>query len=110
LDNSLNKRTALAIVAMDNFSSRKLQAIAIISAIAVSVVADTFFALGNPMVPQAYSQQSAALSSSPTIKVTGDATTSLIPDQATLIVNVQTQPDDLTAVLADQEEKIAQVK
>lgn len=94
---------------MDYFSSRKLQAIAIISAIAVSVAAGAFFAIGSTSIPQAYSQQSATLSSSPTIKVTGDAVTSLVPDQATLIVNVQTQPDDLTTVLADQDEKIAQV-
>src|SRR5688500_18308258 len=94
---------------MDNSSRRKLQAMAIVSAIAVSVAAGAFFALGNPLVPQAYSQESAVLASSPTIKVTGDATASLIPDQATLIVNVQTQPDDLTAVLENQDEKIAEV-
>lgn len=97
----------MGIVTMDNFSSRKLQAIAIISAIAVSAVAGAFFAIGNP---QAYSQASAALASSPTIRVTGDATATLVPDQATIIVNVQTQPDDLTVVLADQEEKIGEVK
>jgi uncharacterized protein YggE len=42
--------------------------------------------------------------------VTGDATTSLTPDQATVVINVQTQPDDLTTVLADQEEKIGEIK
>jgi uncharacterized protein YggE len=92
---------------MNDFSSRKLQAIATISAIAVSVGAGTFFAFGSA---PAYSQQSASLSSNPTIKVTGDASTNLIPDQATLVINVQTQPDDLTAVLVDQNEKIADIR
>lgn len=73
---------------MDNFSGRKLQAIAVISAIAVSAAAGALFALGNPLVPQAYSQTPALLSSNPSIKVTGDATTSLVPDQATVIVNI----------------------
>lgn len=95
---------------MDNFSSKKLQAIAIISAIAISVGAGAFFAFANYTVPTAYSQQSTAISSNPTIRVTGDATTSLVPDQATLIVNVQTQPDDLSVVMAEQESKIEQVK
>jgi uncharacterized protein YggE len=93
-----------------NDTSRKLQAIAIISAIAVSVAAGAFFALGNPLAQRAYSQESAALSPNSSIKVTGDATASLVPDQATIIVNVQTQPDDLTAVLADQDEKIADIR
>jgi uncharacterized protein YggE len=95
---------------MEYSSSRKLQAVAIVSAIALAAVAGGIFTLGNPFVPPAYSQQSAALSSDPTIKVTGDATASLIPDEATLIINVQTQPDGLTSVLADQEEKIGQIK
>ena len=95
---------------MDYFSSRKLQAIAIISAIAASVVAGGFFALGNPFVPQAYSQSSAALAPSPSIKVTGDATASLLPDQATVIVNLQTQPGDLTEILGIQDGKIAEVR
>jgi uncharacterized protein YggE len=95
---------------MDNFSSRKLQAIAIISAIAASVVAGGFFALGNPLVPQVYSLNSAALASSPSIKVTGDATASLVPDQATVIVNLQTQPGDLTEILAIQDGKIADIR
>lgn len=94
---------------MDNFSSGKLQAIAVISAIAVSMAAGAFFAFGNPLVSQAYSQSSATLSSSPSIKVTGDATTSIIPDQATITVNVQTQPDDLDSVLAEQDKRIAEI-
>jgi len=95
---------------MDNFSSSKLQAIAIISAIAASVVAGGFFAFGNLLVPQAYSQSSAALASTPSIKVTGEATASLVPDQATVIVNLQTQPGDLTEILAIQDEKIADIR
>lgn len=95
---------------MSYFSSSKLQAIAVISAIAVSVAAGAFFASGSTPIQQAYSQQSADLSSNPTIKVTGDATTSLTPDQATLIVNVQSQPDNLSVVLGEQEDKIEEVR
>lgn len=78
---------------MDNSSSRKLQALAIISAIAVSVVAaSSLFAFGgtslNNNIPQAFSQESAAVSGSTTITVTGDASTILTPDQATIIVNM----------------------
>ncbi len=97
---------------MDSPSRSKLQAIVIISAIAISVGAGAFFALGGQ---KAYSQTSAQLlassnSNNPTIKVTGDATTSLMPDQATIIVNIQSQPDDLSAVLKVQEDKIGEVK
>ncbi len=67
----------MAILNMDNFSSRKLQAIAITSAVAMAAAAGGFFALGDRV---AYSRESAALSSSPTIKVTGDVTASLVPD------------------------------
>jgi len=42
--------------------------------------------------------------------VTGDGTASIILDQATVIVNVQAQPDDLTEVLTEQEVKVADVK
>ncbi|HEX2556862.1 MAG TPA: SIMPL domain-containing protein [Nitrososphaera sp.] len=100
---------------MDNSSSRKLQAIAIISAIAVSVVAaSSLFALGgtplnNNSIPQAFSQESAAVSGSMTITVTGDASTVLTPDQATIIVNMQTQPSDLSSVMQEQASKVEQV-
>ena len=98
---------------MDNSSSRKLQAIAIISAIAVSVVAISLFAFGgtpiNNSIPQAFSQESAAVSGSTTITVTGDASTVLTPDQATIIVNMQTQPGDLYDVMQEQANKVEQV-
>lgn len=96
---------------MDNSSSRKLQAIAIISAIAVSVVAaSSLFAFGGvPLNQQAYSQESAAASGGATIKVTGDASTVLTPDQATITVNMQTQPGTLSDVMQEQANKIEQV-
>jgi uncharacterized protein YggE len=111
LGNFLYKRAALAIARMDNSSSRKLQAIAIISAIAVSVVAaSSLFAFGGlSLNQQAYSQESAAVSGSTTIKVTGDASTALTPDQATIIVNMQTQPGDLSDVMQEQASKVEQV-
>jgi uncharacterized protein YggE len=91
---------------MDYLSSRKLQAMAIISAVALAAVAGAFFTAGNAPVQQAYSLNAAG---EPTIKVTGDASTSLVPDQTTLIVNVQTKPGDLASVLDEQEEKINEV-
>lgn len=97
---------------MENFSSRKLQAIAIISAIAVSVVAaSSLFAFGGTPnnIPLAYSQESAAVSDVPTIKVTGDASTVLTPDQATITVNMQTQPGSLSSVMQEQASKVEQV-
>ncbi len=75
-DNSVNKWSAMAILTMITFL-RKLQAIAITSAVAMAAAAGGFFALGDRV---AYSRESAALSSSPTIKVTGDVTASLVPD------------------------------
>jgi len=92
---------------MNYFSIGKLQAIAIVSAIAISVGSGAFFALGSQ---KAYSQTSAPLASNPTIRVAGDATTSVMPDQATLVINVQSQPDDLPVVLNEQADKIEQVK
>jgi uncharacterized protein YggE len=90
---------------MDYSFSSKLRAIAIVSAIAVPMAAGAFLAL-----PQAYSQKSATLSDAPTIKDIGDATTSVVPDQATALVNVQTQPDDLADVLEEQEERIEEIR
>ncbi|AFU59175.1 hypothetical protein DUF541 [Candidatus Nitrososphaera gargensis Ga9.2] len=98
---------------MNYFSTNKLQAIAIISAIVISVGTGAFFALGSP-IPKAYSQTSSsaslASSSNPTIRVTGDAMTSLMPDRATLVINVQSQPDDLSMVLNEHADKIEEIK
>jgi uncharacterized protein YggE len=104
---------------MENNHPKKLLAIAVISAIAISVASGSFFALGvnnpltNGIAKQAYSQESAELSSDsgapPTIKVTGDASTTLTPDQATIIINVQTQPGDLDSVIDEQSRRTEQV-
>ena len=102
---------------MENFRKGML-AMAVISAIALSVAGGSFFAIGvNPLTTgfarQAYSQESADLPASskalPTIRVTGDASKTLTPDQATITINVQTQPGNLDDVLEDQSTKIEQV-
>ena len=94
---------------MENFRKRML-AMAVISAIALSVAGGSFFAIGaNPLTTgfaqQAYSQESTELSDSskapPTIRVTGEASKTLTPDQATITINVQTQPGNLDDVLED---------
>lgn len=90
-------------------------AMAVISAIALSVAGGSFFA--NPLTTgfaqQAFSQESTELSDSQkaptTIRVTGDASKALTPDQATITINVQTQPGNLDDVLEDQSTKVEQV-
>jgi uncharacterized protein YggE len=84
----------------------KTYAIALISALASVGVTCSLFASAQI----AESQQYAALSSeSPTIRVTGDASMSVVPDQATMIVNISSKPDDLDVVIAEQEQKAQQI-
>ncbi len=84
----------------------KTYAIALISALAAAGVTGSLFAGAQV----AESQQYAALSSeSPTIRVTGDASMSVVPDQATMIVQIPSKPDDLDVVIAEQEQKAQQI-
>ena len=97
---------------MDNFSGKRLQVLA--AAASAIILAGSFFAFGGPLltngVPQAYSQEEyASLASAPSIKVTGEASAMLQPDQASMVVIIQTQPGDLADVVEEQEDKISQV-
>ena len=97
---------------MDNFSGKRLHVIAIVSAIAASAVAGAFVAspaLLFKNVPQAYSQEYATLADKSTIKVSEESSTTLSPDQATMVVTIQTQPGELAKVLAEQQDKIKEV-
>lgn len=85
------------------FSSSKIRAMLIIFAVAHSAVAGAFLTSGSASVQKAYILNAAG---EPTLKVTGDASANLAPDQATVIVNVQTPLADLDSLLDEQYEKI----
>ena len=54
-------------------------------------------------LPAAFSQEFNSLSkNNPTIKVTGDASMTLEPDQATIMIATRSQPTDITSALAEQ--------
>ncbi|MGQ0796105.1 MAG: SIMPL domain-containing protein [Nitrosopumilaceae archaeon] len=67
-----------------------------------------FLAFGNSF-QSAFSQEYAALSSKPTIKVTGDASLMLKPDQAVIVITKQSMPTDLNAALKDQDEGMEKI-
>ena len=80
---------------------------------AALAVGGAFFALagdsedildvGEPVLPEASSQETNDLSeNNPTIKVTGNAVTMLEPDQATMRINMRSQPMEITDALAQQ--------
>ena len=55
------------------------------------------------VLPAAFSQEFNSLSkNNPTIKVTGDASMTLEPDQATIMIATRSQPTDITSALAEQ--------
>jgi len=56
--------------------------------------------------PSAFSQYSTTLSeNNPTIRVTGDATMKLEPDQVVMTITMQSPPSDITSALDKQKEK-----
>ena len=58
-------------------------------------------------LPFAFSQEFNSLSkNNPTIKVTGDASLTLEPDQATIMISIRSQPTDITTALAEQKQGI----
>lgn len=58
-------------------------------------------------LPSAFSQEFNSLSkNNPTIKVTGDASMTLEPDQATIMISTRSQPTDITTALAEQKQGI----
>lgn len=83
---------------------------------AVSVVVTLGFvgwiAFGNSLdstFQSAFSQEYATLSSKPTIKVTGDASILLKPDQAVIVITKQSQPTDLNTALKEQDQGIQNI-
>ncbi|UVS69838.1 SIMPL domain-containing protein [Nitrososphaera viennensis] len=104
---------------MNNFSRKKLPTIAIVLAVVLSaaVASTSFFVAGTPLLlkndfQKAYSQDYAALPSGgkpATIKVTGEASTTITPDQATIIINAQTEPGELSSVLSKHQARTQQI-
>ena len=61
-------------------------------------------------VPIAFSQEFNSLSkNNPTIKVTGDASMTLEPDQATIMIATRSQPTDITTALEEQKQGIKKI-
>ena len=61
--------------------------------------------LSKSVIPEAFSQEFNALSkNNPTIKVTGDASMTLEPDQATIMIATRSQPVDIITALAEQKQ------
>ena len=87
---------------------------AVFSAIVLSVVGGSFVFFDNSgndletsesVIPKAFSQEFNALSkNNPTIKITGDASMTLEPDQATIVIATRSQPVDIITALAEQKQ------
>ena len=87
---------------------------AVLAAIVLSAVGGGFAFLGDSYssaesnessLPAAYSQEFNSLSkNNPTIKVTGDASMTLEPDQATIMIATRSQPTDITTALVEQKQ------
>lgn len=77
--------------------------------LAIAAVASigTFATLGS--IPVASSQEYATLADKPSIKVTGDASIRVTPDQAVMIVAVQTQPQEINSALDEQRLKTGNI-
>lgn len=77
------------------YLQKKFLTLSIIAAVAV--IASTLFVSDS-----AFSQEFVSVADKPTIKVTGDASLKMQPDQAVIMINMQSQPSDLTTALEDQ--------
>ena len=77
-------------------------------AIAAAAIMAVLLAAGPAQVGMsAYGQE--AQPDSTTIKVSGEASASIAPDEATITIGSQIQPDELSAALEQQQEKIQQI-
>jgi uncharacterized protein YggE len=102
---------------MNKFTRKKLAATAAALSLAAAIPSMSFFVAGSPLLlkselQKAYSQDYAALPSSgkpATIKVTGEASTTIKPDQATMIINAQTSPGDLSSILSKHQDRTQQI-
>lgn len=80
-----------------SYLQKKFLTISIIAVVAV--IASSIFVFNS-----AFSQEFVSLADKPTIKVTGDASLRLQPDQAVIIIDMQSRPSDLTTALDDQKQ------
>jgi uncharacterized protein YggE len=79
--------------------------LAISAVVITSIIALGVLANGNT-IPSAFSQYYTTLSeNNPTIKVTGDASIKLAPDQVVMTITMQSPPSDITSALDKQKEK-----
>lgn len=93
------------------FTDKRILIISAVSAV-VALGFTGWIAFGNsPNSPFQFasSQEYATLSDKPTIKVTGDASVLLKPDQAVMIITKQSQPTDLTTALKEQDQGIQKI-
>ena len=92
------------------FTDKRILIISTIAAVALGFTG--WIAFGNSSdspFQSAFSQDYATLSAKPTIKVTGDASVLLKPDQAVMIITKQSQPTDLTTALKEQDQGIQKI-
>ena len=105
------------IIKTNNLMNNKNKIIFSTAFIAITLsVASSFVFLSNSSnnletndsgVPVAFSQEFNSLSkNNPTIKVTGDASMTLEPDQATIMIATRSQPTDITTALEEQKQGI----
>jgi uncharacterized protein YggE len=78
----------------------------VISTIAITSIITLAVLANDNTIPSAFSQYSTILSeNNPTIKVTGDASIKLEPDQVVMTITMQSPPSDITSALDKQKEK-----
>lgn len=82
---------------------QKIQAMTL-TALAIAGLAALIFAAGNPL--QVFSQETTPLSGASTIKVAGEASKVLQPDQAVIILSSQIPHNSIASLIEEQDEKI----
>ena len=77
-----------------------------ISTVVITSIITLAVLTNDNIIPSAFSQYSTTLSANnPTIKVTGDASIKLEPDQVVMTITMQSPPSDITSALDKQKEK-----
>ena len=112
MNSSLN---SLNFLKTNNPMNKQNKKIFLVLFIAVTMSITGVFAFSNnsnsgtetneSILPTAFSQEFDSLSkNNPTIKVTGDASLTLEPDQATIMIATRSQPTDITTALEEQKQ------
>ena len=112
MNSSLN---SLNLLKTNNPMSKQNKKIFSVLLIAVTLSITGIFVFSNnsnsstetneSILPTAFSQEFNSLSkNNPTIKVTGDASLTLEPDQATIMIATRSQPTDITTALEEQKQ------